>query len=438
MTLSLGGLTSLPVRADSTTHIRAVRLWPAAEYTRVSFEAAEPIRATLFSVSDPDRLVLDMEGIASIAPLEQMAATLSAQDPYLRKIRVGHFKPGVVRVVFDLKSPVKAVTAVLDPVGNYGYRLLLDVYPESATPDPLAPVLGAPDPVPLQVRNEPLAPPTVAEKPVIPPPPTAVSAPVLAETADVAPKVLDSAHRTLIVAVDAGHGGEDPGAHGHAGTHEKDVTLAIARRLKAVIDEQPGLHAVLTRDGDYFIPLQERTVKAHRLHADLFVSVHADAYVDQEARGSSVFALSEKGATSVAARWMAQHENEADLIGGVTIAPHQAYLAQTLFDLSQTATINDGLKMAHAVLGELDQINVLHRGFVEQAGFAVLKSPDIPSILVETAFITNPEEERRLNDPVYQQKLAQAITRGLQDYLRKSHAWSHVTTGHQDKLAVGR
>ncbi|NDU85763.1 MAG: N-acetylmuramoyl-L-alanine amidase, partial [Ferrovum sp.] len=225
----------------------------------------------------------------------------------------------------------------------------------------------------------------------------------------------------------AGHGGEDPGAHGEGGTHEKNVTLAIARRLKAAIDAQPGLSAVLIRDGDYFIPLQERTAKAHHLHADLFVSVHADAYINQDARGSSVFALSEKGATSVAARWIARHENDADLIGGVTIQPHQAYLAQTLFDLSQTATINDSLKMARSVLGQLDQINVLHRGFVEQAGFAVLKSPDIPSILVETAFITNPEEERHLNDPAYQEKLAQAITHGLQDYLRKSSAWTHLS-----------
>lgn len=408
-----------------------MRLWPATEYTRVTFESKEPIRSTLFTVSNPDRLVLDLDGVANLTLLEQMASTLTEQDPYLRKIRVGHFKPGVARVVFDLKVPVKAVTASLDPVGDYGFRLLLDVYPANAHPDPLTPVLEAPDKPALQVQDTPPSPPAIiaqanphtAAVPTSPIPP---------------PTVAESPQRPLIIAVDAGHGGEDPGAHGRAGTHEKDVTLAIARRLKASIDAQPGLRAVLTRDGDYFIPLQERTAKAHRLHADLFVSVHADAYVNQEARGSSVFALSEKGATSVAARWLARHENEADLIGGVTIAPHQAYLAQTLFDLSQTATINDGLKMAHAVLGELDQINVLHRGFVEQAGFAVLKSPDIPSILVETAFITNPEEERHLNDPEYQQKLAQAITRGLQDYLHKTHTWSHLSLAPQPTLAADR
>ncbi|QKE40064.1 MAG: AMIN domain-containing protein [Ferrovum myxofaciens] len=425
----LGSSVLSPVAHGEETRIRAVRLWPASDYTRVTFEATQVIHGTLFSVPNPDRLVLDLEGVTATQSLEQMAAQLSPQDPYLRKIRVGHFKPGVVRVVFDLKGPVNATSALLEPVGDYGYRLVLDIYPATATPDPLSPVLDKPA---LQVQND--IPPGQSPRPS---PVVAASPPVPIAEADVPRQGAEirsdagaggPARRTLIIAVDAGHGGEDPGAHGEAGTHEKNVTLAIARRLKAAIDAQPGLSAVLIRDGDYFIPLQERTVKAHRLHADLFVSVHADAYINQEARGSSVFALSEKGATSVAARWLAKHENDADLVGGVTLPTHQAYLAQTLFDLSQTATINDSLKMARAVLGELDQINVLHRGFVEQAGFAVLKSPDIPSILVETAFITNPEEERRLNDPAYQEKLAQAITHGLQDYLHRSGAWGqHVT-----------
>ncbi|MBU6993569.1 N-acetylmuramoyl-L-alanine amidase [Ferrovum myxofaciens] len=433
----LGSSVLSPVAHGEETRIRAVRLWPASDYTRVTFEATQAIHGTLFSVPNPDRLVLDLEGVTATQPLEQMAAQLSPQDPYLRKIRVGHFKPGVVRVVFDLKGPVNATSALLEPVGDYGYRLVLDIYPATATPDPLSPVLDKPA---LQVQND--IPPGQSPRPS---PVVAASPPVPIAEADVPRQGAETrsdagaggpARRTLIIAVDAGHGGEDPGAHGEAGTHEKNVTLAIARRLKAAIDAQPGLSAVLIRDGDYFIPLQERTVKAHRLHADLFVSVHADAYINQEARGSSVFALSEKGATSVAARWLAKHENDADLVGGVTLPTHQAYLAQTLFDLSQTATINDSLKMARAVLGELDQINVLHRGFVEQAGFAVLKSPDIPSILVETAFITNPEEERRLNDPAYQEKLAQAITHGLQDYLHRSGAWGqHVTALSPTHLA---
>ena len=232
--------------------------------------------------------------------------------------------------------------------------------------------------------------------------------------------------RTLIVAIDAGHGGEDPGAKGRRGTYEKNVTLAIARRLKEVIDREPNMRGVLTRDGDYFIPLQGRVQKARRLNADLFVSVHADSFIRPDARGSSVFALSEHGATSVAARWLAKKENEADLIGGVNLDVADPYLKQTLLDLSQTATINDSLKLARAVLDNLGRINTLHKGTVEQAGFAVLKSPDIPSILVETAFISNPAEEQKLTDDGYQQKLAEAIFSGIRNYFAKNPALSRA------------
>jgi N-acetylmuramoyl-L-alanine amidase len=224
--------------------------------------------------------------------------------------------------------------------------------------------------------------------------------------------------RQITVAIDAGHGGEDPGARGDAGTLEKDVTLAIAERIRDYVDDEPNLRGVLVRDGDYFIPLLVRTSKARQLHADLFVSVHADAFINREARGSSVFALSERGATSVAARWLANKENQSDLIGGVNLNAHEPYLAQTLFDLSQTATIQDSLRLARTVLRELGGLNPLHRGEVEQAGFAVLKSPDIPSILVETAFITNPAEERRLGDPQYQDRIAATIARGIRRYLQ--------------------
>jgi N-acetylmuramoyl-L-alanine amidase len=230
--------------------------------------------------------------------------------------------------------------------------------------------------------------------------------------------------RTLIIAVDAGHGGEDPGAHGQGGSHEKNVTLAIARKVKQLIDEIPGMRGVLIRDGDYFIPLGGRVVKARKANADLFVSIHADAFIKPDARGSSVFALSEHGATSTAARWLAKKENEADLIGGVNIAVKDPYLARTLLDLSQTATINDSMKLAKHVLNELSDINALHRGHVEQAGFAVLKSPDIPSILVETAFISNPSEERRLTDHDYQFKLANAILNGIKRYFAQNPALS--------------
>lgn len=222
--------------------------------------------------------------------------------------------------------------------------------------------------------------------------------------------------RLITVAIDAGHGGEDPGARGANGTHEKDVTLAIAKKLKAMIDAEPNMRGVLTRDADYFIPLHGRVVKARKLQADLFVSIHADAFVKPEARGSSVFALSERGATSAMARYLATKENESDLIGGVRLDVKDPYLAKTLLDLSQTATISDSLKLGKAVLGHLGEINTLHKPAVEQAGFAVLKSPDIPSILVETAFISNPEEERRLNDDAYQNKMADAVLSGIKRY----------------------
>ena len=223
--------------------------------------------------------------------------------------------------------------------------------------------------------------------------------------------------KLITVAVDAGHGGEDPGAHGEGGTLEKEVTLAIAKRVKVRIDAEPGMRAVLVRDGDYFIPLMGRTSKAHQLKADMFVSIHADAFMNRDARGSSVFILSERGATSVAARWLANKENQADLIGGVNIHARNPYLAETLFDLSQTATIQDSQRLARFVLKELSGLNRLHKGEVEQAGFAVLKSPDIPSILVEMAFITNPDEEKRLADERYQDELATTLVRGLKKFV---------------------
>ncbi|NOT98866.1 MAG: N-acetylmuramoyl-L-alanine amidase, partial [Sideroxydans sp.] len=237
--------------------------------------------------------------------------------------------------------------------------------------------------------------------------------------------------RVLVVAVDAGHGGEDPGARGHRGSYEKNITLDIARRLKAQIDAIPGMRGVLVRDGDYFIPLVGRVEKARKAHADLFISIHADAFVKPHARGSSVFALSERGATSASARWLAKKENEADLIGGVNLAIKDPYLARTLLDLSQTATINDSMKLAKHVLNEVGHINDLHRGHVEQAGFAVLKSPDIPSILVETAFISNPDEEKRLQNDDYQDRMASAILGGIKRYFAANPALS------KQKVALG-
>ncbi len=409
LAFSAGALLACALPLWAHSQIESVRFWPAEEYTRVAFEARTEFQSTLFTVENPDRLVLDLEGVDSSKALDDMAQALKSDDPYIKSIRVGHFKPGVLRVVFDLKARVKASTMLIKPVAQYGYRLMLDVYPEVPVVDPLMTLLeqksmGASPPLAADVATAPVVTPSVMGTPA-----PAISVPT--------PPSRSGAERRITIALDAGHGGEDPGAHGRAGTHEKNVTLAIVRRLKALVDAQPNLRALLVRDGDYFIPLQERTAKARHGHADLFVSVHADAFINRDARGSSVFALSERGATSVAARWLAKHENEADLIGGVNTNVKEPYLAQTLFDLSQTATINDSLKMAHAVLGELSQVNDLHKGQVEQAGFAVLKSPDIPSILVETAFITNPDEERRLNDARYQDKLAHAILMGIQHYL---------------------
>ena len=306
-------------------------------------------------------------------------------------MRAGRFKPGAVRLVVDLKAEARPQVFTLKPIGEYGHRLVIDVYPV-VPPDPLMALLQ---------RKEAQEPPASAA----PRPPAGAKPPV---------------QRMLTVVVDAGHGGEDPGARGRRGTYEKHVTLAIARRLKSLIDAEPGMRALLTRDGDYFIPLAARADKARRVKADLFVSIHADAFMLPHARGSSVFALSERGATSTTARWLAKRENEADLIGGVNLDIKDRYLAETLLDLSQTATINDSLKVGRAVLAELGEINTLHKAHVEQAGFAVLKSPDIPSILVETAFISNPDEEKRLGDVAYQDRLARAVLAGIKSHFAKS------------------
>jgi len=328
-------------------------------------------------------------------------------DPYIRGIRAGLNRPGVVRVVVDLKSEIIPQVFTLAPVGDYGHRLVLDLYP-SVPLDPLLALIRKSSPMDAAAGET-----EAAETAAQTSPDTAPrKEPVARQDRRNNPKV----NRLFTVVLDAGHGGEDPGAIGRGGSYEKNVTLNIAKRLKRKIDAEPNMRAVLTRDGDYFVPLAQRVTRARRVQADLFVSIHADAFVRPEARGSSVFVLSESGASSTAARWLAQKENNADLIGGVNLARQEGHLARTLLDLSQSATINDSLKLGKAVLAELGDINTLHKPHVEQAGFAVLKAPDIPSILVETAFISNPEEERRLNDNAYQEKMADAILRGIRRY----------------------
>ncbi len=411
--------------------VTAARVWPAADYTRITLETANAIKFTHSTVKNPERLVLDLEGVEPNDILTNLSAKVGDADPYIKQVRVGRFKPGVVRVVLDLKTEVRPSVFILPPVGEYGNRLVVDIYPAQAV-DPMMALLDSPrQPAAGAAGNEPI----VQESlPALAPDAVAKSDPVetgaaVAETRKAAPeKPLKNEKRKpelqvtrmVTIAIDAGHGGEDPGARGARGTHEKEVTLAIARRLKAVVDEEPNMRGMLIRDGDYFIPLHGRVAKARKVNADLFVSIHADAFIRPDARGSSVFALSERGATSAAARWLAKKENEADLIGGVNLDVKDPYLARTLLDLSQTATINDSLKLGKAVLNELGGINSLHKGAVEQAGFAVLKSPDIPSILVETAFISNPDEEKRLNDDAYQDKMARAIFSGIKRYFAKS------------------
>jgi N-acetylmuramoyl-L-alanine amidase len=400
--------------------VTAARVWPAADYTRITLESSQPISHKIMTLKDPDRLVLDLENVELGAALKAVSDKILSSDPYIRQVRVANFKPGVVRLVVDLKSEVKPSLFSLPPAGEYKHRLVLDVYPPQ---DPLMAMLqdrenpveaASPSPEPGgYVPPEKAVEVAIAEIPTISQPPEQALPKSMGDKKTPAEGEMV---RLITVAIDAGHGGEDPGARGANGTHEKDVTLAIAKKLKAMIDAEPNMRGVLTRDGDYFIPLHGRVIKARKLQADLFVSIHADAFVKPEARGSSVFALSERGATSAMARYLAKKENESDLIGGVRLDVKDPYLAKTLLDLSQTATINDSLKLAKAVLGHLGEINTLHKPAVEQAGFAVLKSPDIPSILVETAFISNPEEERRLNDEAYQTKMADAVLSGIKRY----------------------
>jgi len=403
--LLVGALSS--ASAQSASQITSARVWPSQDYTRVTLETQAPVQYAVLSLKDPERLVLDLEGVDITAVLTGLTEKISAGDPYIKGVRVGRYKPGVTRVVFDLKSEVRPQAFTLVPVGDYGHRLVLDLYPMVPN-DPLIAFLD-------KIQAERAAQAATAE-PVPPVAAAPVESPAVARPAPRRPP----AERLIIVAIDAGHGGEDPGARGRGGTYEKNVTLAIATKLKARIDQEPNMRAFLTRDADYYIPLHMRVAKARRVKADLFVSIHADAFIRPHARGSSVFALSESGASSAAAGWLAKRENDADLIGGVNLDVRDPYLKQTLLDLSQTATINDSLKLARAVLSEIGEINTLHKPHVEQAGFAVLKAPDIPSILVETAFISNPDEEKRLKSNAYQEKMAEAVFTGIRNYFAKN------------------
>ncbi|MDB5933407.1 MAG: N-acetylmuramoyl-L-alanine amidase [Massilia sp.] len=411
--LKAGGTLLLSVLSPfaRAAQILAVRVWPAADYTRVTLENDSDLKATHFVVADPYRLVVDIEGLDLNPTLKGLVAKIQSGDPYIKQVRVGQNRPNVVRLVFDLKEEIKPQVFALAPVGAYKHRLIFDLYPVTPV-DPIAAMIekgewlhdGAPLPNPKQEADTP----AIA---IVKPEPPAQQRPEPRQ-----PKVA----RLITIALDPGHGGEDPGAIGASGSREKDIVLAIAKRLKFKLEELPNVRVMLTRDADFFVPLGVRVEKARKVQADLFVSLHADAFVEPSARGSSVFVLSEKGASSTAARWLANKENLADSIGGINLGGASAQLASVLFDLSTTAQINDSLKLGKAVLGEIGGIARLHKGSVEQAGFAVLKAPDIPSILIETAFISNPEEEARLKDNGYQDQIADAITKGIRRYFAQN------------------
>ncbi len=417
--------------APDDNSLVALRVWPADEYSRITFESRHKLNFKQMLLKDPDRLVVDMEGVDLESVLVNIFGKVLDHDPYIKLIRAAQNRPGVVRLVVDLKEEINPQVFTLAPAGNYAHRLVIDLYP-LVPPDPLlaliqktlstdAPASGRAepeDPIAALASAAETSPGAAPSQNTSPPPasPPPDKAPVPDKGSNTVRREPPKAKRLYTIALDPGHGGEDPGAIGQRGSYEKNVNLNIARRLKRRIDDTPGMRAMLTRDADYFVPLAQRVDRARRVQADLFVSIHADAYVRPEARGSSVFVLSEQGASSSTARWLAQRENESDLIGGVNLARQESHIARTLLDLSLTATINDSIKLGRAVLTALGDINILHKPQVEQAGFAVLKAPDIPSILVETAFISNPEEEARLNDDAYQEKIADAILRGIRRY----------------------
>ena len=424
--------------------ILAVRVWPAPDYTRVTIESDGLLLSRQQVVPDPPRLAVDIDGIELNPALRELVAKVKADDPFIAGIRVGQGSPSGVRLVIDLKQGALPQVFNLPPVAAYQHRLVLDLYPRQAA-DPLEQLIAtrmrdrdapraAPPSAPaaadplgeLMARQteRPAAAPPAAPAPSPPLVPPVASRPATAPSRSATATAPQRTDRLIIVAVDPGHGGEDPGAVGPAGTREKDVVLQIAHRLQerinaTVVNGSP-MRAYLTRDADFFVPLHIRVQKARRVQADLFVSLHADAFFTPAARGASVFALSQGGASSSAARWMADKENRADLIGGVNVKSQDAQVARALLDMSTTAQINDSLKLGGALLGEIGNVGRLHKPKVEQASFAVLKAPDIPSVLVETAFISNPDEEERLRSDGYQEQLADAIMRGINRYFLKN------------------
>ncbi len=439
--------------------IVAVRVWPAADYTRVTIESDAALTARHFLAAAPDRLVIDVDGLELSPQLRELVGKVRADDPFIAGVRVGQNQPRVVRLVIDLKQASAPELFALEPVAAYRHRLVFDLHPTKER-DPLLELIrdreqaeqkaaqsvqdalgefigrvgaaGAAASSPgAAIANSAGAGGTVALG--MPPPPFSASAPPGARPPGTTSAGRDPAgaalppqfaqakiDRLVVVAIDAGHGGEDPGASGPSGLREKDVVLAIALLLRDRLNANLNMRAMLTRDADFFVPLHERVKKARRVQADLFVSIHADAFMNPDARGASVYALSQGGASSSAARWMANRENASDLVGGANIHAKDETVLRALIDMSTTAQIKDSLKLGGEVLGQIAKVGKLHKGSVEQASFAVLKAPDIPSILVESAFISNPGEEAKLRDPQYRAQLVEALATGIQRYFARN------------------
>ena len=396
--------------------IVAVRVWPAEDYSRVTLESDTALKARQTFIGQPPRLAVDIEGIELNPALRELVAKVLPEDPNIAGIRVGQYAPGVVRLVIDLKQAIKPQVFTLKPIEPYQHRLVFDLYP-TTPPGPLAQLIAR------HLGPQVARPPASAVDPL---------GDLIARHADTPPVpalparggVGNQTDRLIIIALDPGHGGEDPGAIGRNGTREKDVVLRLAHHLRDRINSSSinghTLRAYLTREGAFFVPLHVRVQKARQVQADLFVSIHADAFYTPRPQGASVFALSHGGASSSAARWMAAKENKADQIGGINVQAKDAQVQRALLDMSTSAQIKDSLQLGGTLLQEIGRVGKLHKPRVEQAGFAVLKAPDIPSVLVEAAFISNPEEEAKLNSERYQKQLADALMRGIEGYFAKN------------------
>lgn len=425
---------ALASRSAEAAGIVGVRVWPSQDYTRVTLELDESLEHSHFTIANPDRVVVDIRGMRIDQAFRDLIARVTPSDPYIRQVRIGQFNATTTRLVFDVKQPVKPQLFTLEPVDNYKFRLVLDLYP-TQPPDPLDVLIaqteaaamlrelerGAAEAIARATDSQAAASSSSPSAGAPATGPTAVANAQAARQAARAKRPVQKAvvDRLVTIAIDPGHGGEDPGAIGPRGTYEKDVVLAIGIRLRDLIAAEPNMRAFLTREGDYYVALNNRVSKARAVKADLFVSIHADAAIRRTARGSSVFVLSDRGASSVEARALAQRENRADQVGGVSLQTRNREAARVLMQLITQTQIRDSKRLGTAILTELGGLGSLHKPEVEEAGFAVLKSPDTPSILVEAAFISNPEEERRLRDPKHQDQIARALMAGIRNFFVK-------------------